>query len=82
MATQTEAKNATEAEHGESPSVHDYLDMALEAANEQGVSTSELMGIFFYYAHSIADSYRRQALKDMRAEPGTADQAEADTLRP
>lgn len=51
-----------------SPSVHDYLEMALEAAGEQEMSTSELMGIFFYYAHSIAESYRQDVL-DQTAEP-------------
>ena len=48
----------------ESPTVHDYLEMALAAAAERQMSTSELMGIFFYYTHSIADSYRQEALRE------------------
>lgn len=42
--------------------VNDYLDMALAAAAEQEVSTSELLGTFFYYAHSIAESHRHDAI--------------------
>ncbi len=44
------------------PSVTDHLDRALAAAQEQEMSASELMGLFFYYAHSIAESYRQDAL--------------------
>ncbi len=44
-------------------SVRQYLEMAIQTAVEQRMPTSELLGIFFYYAHSIAESYRTQALK-------------------
>lgn len=43
--------------------VRQYLEMAIQAAAEQQMPTSELLGIFFYYAHCIAESYRAQALK-------------------
>lgn len=48
---------------GQTVSVRQYLEMAIQTAAEQRMSTSELLGIFFYYAHSIAESYRAQALK-------------------
>ncbi|MDH3679154.1 MAG: hypothetical protein OEV40_04305 [Acidimicrobiia bacterium] len=54
---------------GPRPTVHDHLEMALEAAAEQQMATSELMGIFFYYAHSIAESYRQDVLKEQQS-PG------------
>lgn len=44
------------------PSVNDYLEMALAAAAESAMSTSELLGIFYYYTHSIAESYRQEAV--------------------
>lgn len=46
----------------ETSTVHGHLELALEAAGEEGMSTSELMGIFFYYAHSIAESYRETVM--------------------
>lgn len=48
---------------GPTVSVRQYLEMAIQTAAEQRMPTSELLGIFFYYAHSIAESYRVQALK-------------------
>lgn len=48
---------------GPTISVQQYLEMAIQTAAEQRMPTSELLGIFFYYAHSIAESYRTQALK-------------------
>ncbi len=48
---------------GPAVSVQQHLEMAIQTAAEQGMPTSELLGIFFYYAHSIAESYRAQALK-------------------
>jgi hypothetical protein len=51
---------------GPTVSVRQYLEMAIQTAAEQQMPPSELMGIFFYYAHSIAESYRAQALKRAR----------------
>ncbi|MDZ4350885.1 MAG: hypothetical protein U1A22_15270 [Xanthomonadaceae bacterium] len=42
--------------------VTQHLDAAIQAAREGQMSTSELMGLFFYYAHSIAASYRESFL--------------------
>lgn len=50
------------------PTVNDHLEMALSVAAEQNMSTSELMGIFFYYAHSIAESYRQEAIANQLPE--------------
>ena len=55
---------AVNTETQEPPSVQDYLEMALQTASDQGINTSELMGIFFYYAHSIAESYRQDMLRE------------------
>jgi len=39
-----------------------HLDRALETAKEHEMSTSELLGLFHYYAHSIAATFRETAL--------------------
>lgn len=51
-------------EHG-AVSVTDHLDLALVAARDQGMTASELMGVLFYYAHNVAESYRQDVLRDM-----------------
>lgn len=51
------------------PAVTDYLDMALTAASDQGMTASELMGLFFYYAHSIADGFRQDVLAQSEEDP-------------
>ena len=57
--------------HG--PGVTDHLDMALTVARDQGMSAAELMGLLFYYAHSVAEGYRQDALREVEetaGEPG------------
>lgn len=44
------------------PGVTDYLDMALTTARDQDMTAAELMGLFFYYAHSIAEGYRQDVI--------------------
>lgn len=46
------------------PTVPECLEMALQVAADTEMPTSELMGLFFYYAHSIAASYRDQLLQE------------------
>lgn len=46
------------------PSVTDHLDMALTVARDQDMSAAELMGLFFYYAHSIAEGYRQDIINN------------------
>ena len=58
----TEADLADEVDEPGHATVTDHLDRALAAAQEEEMSASELMGLFFYYAHSIAESYRQDAL--------------------
>ncbi|MGI9596244.1 MAG: hypothetical protein ACR2QK_08795 [Acidimicrobiales bacterium] len=68
---QIEGAPAEGTEGEAAPKVHDYLEMALQAAADTGMSTSELMGIFFYYAHSIAESYRQDVLNQQeQGAPG------------
>lgn len=44
-------------------SVQQMLEIAIQTASDRGMSTSELLGIFYYYTHSIAESYREDALR-------------------
>lgn len=44
-----------------------YLDLALQAAREQDMNASELMGLLFYYAHSIAEGYRQDVVAEEHA---------------
>ena len=53
---------------GEEPvgrSVTDHLEAAIVAADAAGMTTSELIGTFFYYAHSLAQEAREAALQAM-----------------
>lgn len=43
-----------------------HLDRAIKAAQEVKMPTGELLGLFFYYAHSIATSYREDVMKKRR----------------
>lgn len=63
MSNAAAVKEAT----GDQVMVQQYLEMAVKTANDQGMSTSELLGIFYYYTHSIAESYREEALKASQA---------------
>ncbi len=38
-----------------------HLNAAIEAAQESGMSASELMGLLFYYAHNVAQQTRQAA---------------------
>lgn len=40
-----------------------HLDRAIQTAGEGGMPISELLGLFFYYAHAIAASYRENVMK-------------------
>ena len=51
-------------EAGEKSRVTEYLDMALTAASDEAMSAAELMGLFHYYAYSIAESYRQDMIGD------------------
>jgi len=57
------AQGAVSETSGPTVSVRQYLEMAIQTAAEQQMPATELLGIFFYYAHCIAESYRAQALK-------------------
>ena len=54
--------------------VTDHLEAAVAAAEAGGMSPSELIGLFFYYAHSIAAEGREAALRQSGApsEMGSA----------
>lgn len=70
----TEVKDALEAagasegtestEDGEVSSVVKHLDAAVAAALDEGMSTAELMGMLFYYAHNVAQGAREGALNE------------------
>lgn len=42
--------------------VIEHLDAAVAAAEKANMSTSEIMGMLFYYAHNIAQQAREAAL--------------------
>lgn len=42
-----------------------HLDAAVEAAQEANMSTSEVIGMLFYYAHNLAQQARESALEDL-----------------
>ena len=46
-----------------SKEVVEHLDAAVEAAERAGMSTSEIIGMFFYYAHNLAQQARESALE-------------------
>lgn len=68
MSQQATASEGLEAEADVEPeeerqTVQGYLELAVRTAAEEGMNTSELLGLFYYYTHSLADSYRQEALK-------------------
>ncbi len=50
-----------------SQQVVEHLDAALKAAEDANMNTSETIGMFFYYAHNLAQQARENAL-DRTAE--------------
>lgn len=42
--------------------VINYLDLAVQAAEDKNMPTSELIGMFFFYAHNLAQEARDIAL--------------------
>ncbi len=47
-----------------SKEVIEHLDLAVQAAERANMSTSEIIGMFFYYAHNLAQRARDSALAD------------------
>ncbi len=45
-----------------------HLDAAVAAAQSVDMSTSEIIGMFFYYAHNLAQQARETALQGAPAE--------------
>ncbi len=45
-----------------------HLDAAVAAAESANMSTSEIIGMFFYYAHNLAQQARESALEKNAAE--------------
>ena len=45
-----------------------HLDQAMEAARDQEMSASEIIGLLHYYAHNIAQDARESALRAQAAE--------------
>lgn len=66
MSQQATASEGLEVEadaEEERQTVQGYLELAVRTAAGEGMNTSELLGLFYYYTHSLADSYRREALE-------------------
>lgn len=47
-----------------SKEVVEHLDAAVAAAERANMSTSEVIGMFHYYAHNLAQQARENALRD------------------
>lgn len=41
----------------------EHLEQAIAAAQEHDMSTSEIIGLLFYYAHNVAQEARETALR-------------------
>lgn len=50
--------------------VTDHLEAAVRAAEAEGMPASELIGLFFYYAHSLAEEGRQAALQGVDGASG------------
>lgn len=44
--------------------VIEHLELALQAARDQEMSASEIIGLLHYYAHNIAQDARESALRE------------------
>ena len=47
----------------ETNEVIEHLDLAVQAAERQKMSTSEIIGLLFFYAHNLAQQARDSALQ-------------------
>lgn len=45
-----------------------HLDQAMQAARDQEMSASEIIGLLHYYAHNVAQDARESALRDQATE--------------
>lgn len=52
------------AEEARTKEVVAHLERAIEAAENTSMSTSELIGMFHYYAHNLAQQARENALRE------------------
>ena len=53
---------------GDNYRVIEHLEEAIEVAQEQGMTTSELIGLLFYYAHNVAQEARESALHSQQVQ--------------
>ena len=51
-----------------SKEVVEHLDAAVVAAERANMSTSEIIGMFFYYAHNLAQQARETAIEKSAAK--------------
>ena len=47
-----------EEEKQDMPTPQHFLDMAIQSATEHQMPMSELVGLFYYYTHSVCATYR------------------------
>lgn len=48
--------------------VIEHLELAMQAARDQEMSASEIIGLLHYYAHNIAQDAREAALREQEHE--------------
>lgn len=52
----------------DSISVVEHLDRAVQVAQDQDMSASEIIGLLFYYAHNVAQEARESAMRQQQQE--------------
>ena len=57
--------------------VIEHLELAMQAARDQEMSASEIIGLLHYYAHNIAQDARECALREQALQD--ASPADGDT---
>jgi hypothetical protein len=46
----------------ETPTPQHFLDLAIQSATEHQMPMSELVGLFYYYTHSVCATYREDVI--------------------
>ena len=63
MADEVPNLEAGDEEEAEMPTPQHFLDLAVQSATEHQMPMSELVGLFYYYTHSVCATYRDDVLK-------------------
>ena len=64
-------------EEGKTPRPQHFLELAIQSAQEHQMPMSELVGLFFYYTHSVCATYRDDAMARNEAQMNDLEKASA-----